>query len=267
MRSGVTESLTACRPPSTPSVQASKKQMKLCWRLGSRVSPILSGLSSLNETVEVPRPPDLVVTMISPLSSLAGPTRHTILLADIHSAVSMQLWPQIDRPETEGRDRTNKQTVAHTHSHTLIRPKVGGALSDSSDVYQQANCHQGSKFKLGSGWVWVALIFLRLAQLLIVNVCDSSALSGSLLAQRALCPYICQPRFNPPKNSLGTRRKRQGLRWRFQQRRFKALYACHQTLENPVRADQQIAHKTVNNMPITASFPASVLHRPLCLNT
>lgn len=69
------------------------------------VSPILSGLSSLNETVEVPRPPDLVVTMISPLSSLAGPTRHTILLADIHSAVSRQLWPQIDRPEREARGK------------------------------------------------------------------------------------------------------------------------------------------------------------------
>lgn len=67
--------------------------------------PILSGLSSLNETVEVPRPPDFVVTMISPLSSLAGPTRHTILLADIHSAVSRQLWPHIDRPEMEGRDK------------------------------------------------------------------------------------------------------------------------------------------------------------------
>lgn len=67
--------------------------------------PILSGLSSLNETVEVPRPPDLVVTMISPLSSLAGPTRHTILLADIHSAVSRQLWPQIDRPNTEERGK------------------------------------------------------------------------------------------------------------------------------------------------------------------
>lgn len=64
-------------------------------------SPILSGLRSLNETVEVPRPPDLVVTMISPLSSLAGPTRQTILLADIHSAVSRQLWPQIERPEEE----------------------------------------------------------------------------------------------------------------------------------------------------------------------
>lgn len=62
------------------------------------VSPILSGLSSLKETVDVPRPPLLVVTMISPLSSLAGPTRHTILLAAIHSAVSKQLWPQIDRP-------------------------------------------------------------------------------------------------------------------------------------------------------------------------
>lgn len=62
------------------------------------VSPILSVLSSLKETVDVPLPPLLVVTMISPLSSFAGPTRHTILLADIHSAVSKQLWPQIDRP-------------------------------------------------------------------------------------------------------------------------------------------------------------------------
>lgn len=66
------------------------------------VLPILSGRSNLKETVEVPRPPVLVVTMISPLSSLAGPTRHTILLADIHSAVSRQLWPQIDRPEIGG---------------------------------------------------------------------------------------------------------------------------------------------------------------------
>lgn len=65
----------------------------------SCVLPILSGLNSLNDTVEVPSPPDLVVTMISPLSSLAGPTRHTILLADIHSAVSRQLWPQMDRPD------------------------------------------------------------------------------------------------------------------------------------------------------------------------
>lgn len=64
------------------------------------VLPMRSGLSNLNETVEVPRPPDLVVTMISPLSSLAGPTRHTILLADIHSAVNRQLWPQIDSPKS-----------------------------------------------------------------------------------------------------------------------------------------------------------------------
>lgn len=64
-------------------------------------SPILSGLSSLKETVEVPSPPDLVVTLISPLSSLAGPTRQTILLADIHSAVNRQLWPQMDRPDGE----------------------------------------------------------------------------------------------------------------------------------------------------------------------
>lgn len=52
----------------------------------------------------MPSPPDLVVTMISPLSSLAGPTRHTILLADIHSAVSRQLWPQMDRPEVDGEE-------------------------------------------------------------------------------------------------------------------------------------------------------------------
>lgn len=56
----------------------------------------------------MPRPPDLVVTMISPLSSLAGPTRHTILLADIHSAVSRQLWPQIDRPKRETERREGK---------------------------------------------------------------------------------------------------------------------------------------------------------------
>lgn len=43
-------------------------------------------------------PPDLVVTIISPLSFLACPTRHTILLADIHSAVRRQLCPQIVRP-------------------------------------------------------------------------------------------------------------------------------------------------------------------------
>lgn len=60
--------------------------------------PIFSGLSSLKDTVEVPLPPDLVVTMMSPLSFLACPTRHTILLADIHSAVRRQLCPQIVRP-------------------------------------------------------------------------------------------------------------------------------------------------------------------------
>lgn len=88
------------------------------WPFPFWVLPILSGLSSLNETVEVPRPPDFVVTMISPLSSLAGPTRHTILLADIHSAVSMQLWPQMDRPEMElERKRWNGWKI-QTHTHT-----------------------------------------------------------------------------------------------------------------------------------------------------
>lgn len=69
--------------------------------------PILSALRTLKETVDVPGPPLLVVTMISPLPSLAGPTRHTILLADLHSAVSRQLCPQIDRPdEVLHRDST-----------------------------------------------------------------------------------------------------------------------------------------------------------------
>lgn len=63
--------------------------------------PIFSGLSSLKDTVEVPLPPDLVVTIMSPLSFLACPTRHTILLADIHSAVRRQLCPQIVKPENK----------------------------------------------------------------------------------------------------------------------------------------------------------------------
>lgn len=73
---------------------------------------------SLNETVEVPKPPDLVVTIISPLSSLAGPTRHTILLADIHSAVSRQLWPQIDRPEMEERGEKGEKGERYSHAVT-----------------------------------------------------------------------------------------------------------------------------------------------------
>lgn len=66
-----------------------------------RVLPIFSGLSSLKETVEVPLPPDLVVTIMSPLSFLACPTRQTILLGDIHSAVRRQLCPQIVKPENK----------------------------------------------------------------------------------------------------------------------------------------------------------------------
>lgn len=72
----------------------------------TRTIPIFSGLSSLKETVEVPLPPDFVVTIMSPLSFLACPTRHTILLADIHSAVRRQLCPQIVKP---GRKKKKKK--------------------------------------------------------------------------------------------------------------------------------------------------------------
>lgn len=40
---------------------------------------------------------------MSPLSFLACPTRHTILLADIHSAVRRQLCPQIAKPEKKNK--------------------------------------------------------------------------------------------------------------------------------------------------------------------
>lgn len=69
--------------------------------------PIFSGLSSLKETVEVPLPPDFVVTIMSPLSFLACPTRHTILLADIHSAVRRQLCPQIVKPGKKKKKKRN----------------------------------------------------------------------------------------------------------------------------------------------------------------
>lgn len=71
----------------------------------TRNIPIFSGLSSLKETVEVPLPPDFVVTIMSPLSFLACPTRHTILLADIHSAVRRQLCPQIVKPGKKKKKR------------------------------------------------------------------------------------------------------------------------------------------------------------------
>lgn len=70
-------------------------------KIRRKMIPIFSGLRSLKDTVEVPLPPDLVVTIMSPLSFLACPTRHTILLADIHSAVRRQLCPQIVKPENK----------------------------------------------------------------------------------------------------------------------------------------------------------------------
>ena len=48
-------------------------------------------------TVQLPTPPDLVTTMISPLP-LAWPVRATICLGDFHSAVIRQSLPHIRRP-------------------------------------------------------------------------------------------------------------------------------------------------------------------------
>lgn len=59
---------------------------------------LVSGLSSLKGTVEVPLLPDLVVTIMSSLSILACPTWHTVLPADIHSDVKRLLCPQIVKP-------------------------------------------------------------------------------------------------------------------------------------------------------------------------
>lgn len=107
--------------------------------------PIFSGLSSLNETVEVPLPPDLVVTIMSPLSFLACPTRHTILLADIHSAVRRQLCPQIVRPKSKSmRVTKSKRTtiswqvddssVSITSLFHELKNKSGNSISCSSVI-------------------------------------------------------------------------------------------------------------------------------------
>lgn len=95
-----------------PPVLASESQYAFLGIKSLWVLPIFSGFSSLKDTVEVPLPPDLVVTIMSPLSFLAWPTRHTILLADIHSAVRRQLWPQIVKPGVKAHIQhiKNKQT-------------------------------------------------------------------------------------------------------------------------------------------------------------
>lgn len=143
-------------------------------------SPILSGLRSLNETVEVPRPPDLVVTMISPLSSLAGPTRQTILLADIHSAVSRQLWPQIERPEEEEKrkvtgvsdidtGRQQKQTECSNETQTHTIHLCHSKLVPISWLSQTVD--RGSEFKSGLSRGWVAMTFHPFTQLLSSHEC------------------------------------------------------------------------------------------------
>lgn len=50
--------------------------------------------------VEVPIPPDTVVTIISPLP-FAGPVRAIILFGDFHSADSKQSNPHIDNPDVK----------------------------------------------------------------------------------------------------------------------------------------------------------------------
>lgn len=179
------------------------------------VLPILSGRSSLNETVEVPRPPDLVVTMISPLSSLAGPTRHTILLADIHSAVSRQLWPQIDRPEMEERrkrwkgweiqthsDSTNKWTAAPTHIQTIYNKRSSLRLNWRL-LASLAELSPGVRVQVwvrpGSGWPCPSFLSLSSFKL----TCVTWLLSGPLLAQCTLCLYICRPLFKPSWKLFG----------------------------------------------------------------
>ena len=51
----------------------------------------------LKPTVQLPTPPDLVVTMISPFP-FPGPVRAIILLLDFHSADNIQSTPQIFKP-------------------------------------------------------------------------------------------------------------------------------------------------------------------------
>lgn len=122
------------------------------------VSPIRSGLRSLKETVEVPRPPDLVVTMISPLSSLAGPTRQTILLADIHSAVSRQLWPQIERPEEEEKrkvtgvrdiDTGRQQKQIERSDETQTQTNLTLSFLTGANQLVKSNCQQRVRVQVG----------------------------------------------------------------------------------------------------------------------
>lgn len=91
----------------------------------------------------MPRPPLLVVTMISPLSSLAGPTRHTILLADIHSAVSRQLCPQIDRPD-EVQHNVRKVLLLMLHNPFLIIQGFKYSI-ERYNPYRQIEILQDSK--------------------------------------------------------------------------------------------------------------------------
>lgn len=54
----------------------------------------------LNPTVQLPVPPDFVLTMISPLP-FPDPVRAIILLLDFHSADSKQSTPHIFKPESK----------------------------------------------------------------------------------------------------------------------------------------------------------------------
>lgn len=99
-------------------------------RVWTREVPIFSGFSSLKDTVEVPLPPDFVVTIMSPLSFLACPTRHTILLADIHSAVSRQLCPHIVKPRGEKKNKLQKIN--------LLWIKLSSEILQGKNVY--ASC-------------------------------------------------------------------------------------------------------------------------------
>lgn len=88
-------------------------------------------------------------------------------------------------------------------------------------------------------------------------------LSGSLLAQCA--PTSVSLFWNPFEHRLGTRWQRRGGMFPAQQI-WDASCVSRQTWGKPARANQPIAHKTVNNMPIRALFPAPVLHCPLGLS-
>lgn len=74
-----------------------------------------------NCTVDVPLPPDIVVTIMSP-RPFPGPDLAIILLGDFHSAERRQSQPHIDKPEKMSENNFYIELNEHIYNQTSTLP-------------------------------------------------------------------------------------------------------------------------------------------------